>query len=216
MFAFPVFVYLILGSIHRYIAGDIVYTSFATVLSYVIGILNFPACYITCGLAAACVVKYNIKNSFAIVCAAYISLSIPFLCRVIIEGIFSSYFSYYIGTYLLEAGINYLINAVIFTVIIVYCIFKSKKKPLGSKKKNPLFGAFVLAAILWFTAGFVQELYYTIAFIYALMYEYYSAITFNELISIITNYTILIVTAISGYIIMRFTAHIAKISFTNE
>ncbi len=209
-FIMPVVVYVILSVIYTYNYGDITTAFLEMILAYVITILKFPLVYILCGLTCFCIYKYGIKNSVPVITAAYISMLIKYIGEFLNELLFSSYFSSYIFEKTVNLISSYLLNAAVFTLIILIAYFVSKSKGSGNPKqnKNPkktLNIIFISAAAVLFTAGFINTTINVADFIYELKYEYYSSMTANEFVSIVTDYFMLAAEALGGYIIMRLT-----------
>lgn len=206
LIVFPILNYLVMSFVYEYIAGDIVYLTGSIILYYATEAFSFALTYICFGMVIASVIKYGVKGCRFVVAAGYIALLLPYLSGMLIKLILTTDFRDYVWYYLAYTVLNYiLLDGVILTVVILFTVLFKKKM----KKRNPLFTAFFLNAAILFAVGLTKEVITTVQFIYELIYEYYSPITFNELVSLITSYLMLIAKAAAGYVIMRLTAQYA-------
>lgn len=203
---FPVFNYLVLSFLYEYIAGDIMRRTEAEILFYVTGALSFALSYICFGVVIASVIKYGVKGSRFEVAAGYAALFLPYLGSILIKLILTTDFRDYAGYYLAYTVLNYiLLDGVVLTaVILLTSLFKKKMK-----KHNPMLASFFLTASILAAVGLTKEIVLTVRFIYELMYEYYTPVTFSELVSLVTSYLMLFAKAVAGYMIMRLTARYA-------
>lgn len=206
LFVLPFINEFFLSFIYEYIAGDILYETVAGILYYVTQVLSFVLPYVCFGTVIASVIQHGVKKNTFMVSAAYISLLIPYLCEILVKMILFSNFRDYVVYYLAYTVLNYvLLDGVILTFILFFTVLFKRK----IKKRNPLFASYFMTAALLFTVGLIKEAVETVRFIYELLYEYYTPITFNELVSLITSYLMLAAKAAVGYVIMRLSARIA-------
>lgn len=203
LIVFPIINYLVLSFVYEYIAGDILYLTGSVILYYATEVLSFALTYICFGMVIASVIKYGVKGCRFVIAAGYTALLLPYLSGMLIKLLLTTDFRDYVWYYIAYTVLNYiLLDGVILTAVILFAVLFKKKM----KKRNPLYTAFFLTAAVLFAVGLTKEVITTVQFIYELLYEYYSPITFNELVSLISSYLMLIAKAAAGYVMMRLTA----------
>lgn len=202
----PVANYFALSFILEYITGDILYRTAETVLFYAIQAFSFALSHICFAFVIVSIMEYGFDR--LVIAAGYLSLFIPYISAFLIKAMTNSYFSDYIRYYIAYTALNYLcIDVIILTSVIFFtALFKTRVK-----KHDPMYAAFFLTVMLLLAFGLIKQTIFTVEFIYELLYEYYSPITFGELVSLISDYLMLAAKAVAGYIIMRLSARFLNI-----
>jgi len=194
----PLFNGFVLRYLSDYYAGDILHTWVSPMVLYISRILTPTVTYIAFAFLAGSLLYLKPKKALPIIFMSYFALLAPYLGGFMSQFLLSTQFRDYLKYNLAYTAINYLgIDALILTLILAAVLIIKKKC-----KKQAFFASLASVGILLlFELGL--QTYYTCEFIYEIMYEYYTGISANELISIITDFAIPIIRAVLGFIGVR-------------
>jgi len=199
MILLPFIDYFLLGYAQMYINGDVTKETAFTVLSYVIAALSYLLPYVSFALVGASLMRYGLRGSVPVLVMGYLSLLMPYLGGMGIRFLLTTTFHKLTRYYLSYTLLNYGLDALILTAVIGIALLAKKY----CRKRNPLMLTLVLVAAGMASIDLVREITATAEFLYELKYEYYSTMTFNELVSIVTSYLMIAARGIAGFVLMK-------------
>lgn len=202
MILLPIVDYFLLGYAQMYINGDITKETVFTVLSYVIAAMSYLLPYVTFALVSAALLRYGPKASAPVLVMGYLSLLMPYLGGMGVRFLLTTTFRKLTRYYLSYTLLNYSLDALVLSAVIAIVLLTKKY----CRKRNPLTLTLILVAVGLASVDLVREIALTVDFLYELKYEYYSTMTFNELVSVVTGYLMIALKAVAGFVLMRLTA----------
>lgn len=191
-----------LSLLYANIAGDITLGVLPDVLYYAIELLNGLCYYVSIGLLICAVCRFGAggAKSIILIYAAY--------CAVPHAGLFFTSMAVYsnpdVGYYLSYSAVNFAVELLFGAAFVFIGLFFAGRifAPGGMiRPRAPETGALLAAALLNLVYAAAWELYETISFFLT-----YDDPTPREIVSIITSYLIIALTAAAGYAVMYFTS----------
>lgn len=228
MILLPILVHFVLKYICTYISGDIQYENVSVVLDHVYRILARIVNYTGFGVVTWSIYKNGIKKSMVYIFFSALGIMIPYLSDFLIEaltGSISQTYKIYLFSFLMYPFDFLTLVLIVFMLPAIGRFTYSGKRGKYRKNKSvsmnnigknemrfaysekELNWAYLFITILMLALSLVNELYYTITFLWQLKNEYFRPIDPSEIISLVTAYFECLFFALIGYTVMKLIAY---------